>query len=170
MENIYYTYAYLREDGTPYYIGKGKDDRAFDKKRRMAPKDTSRILILKKDLTEEEAFKHEIYMIAVFGKKKYGEGILWNITNGGEGCSMPSPLKGKPRPPEQAKKLRAIGKACGKKVVIRNKQTGEVREFPSQSAGARALGISQQDLSCLMSGKGRNGRRCLSVKGWVKAV
>ena len=168
MEKIYYTYAFLREDGTPYYIGKGKGKRAF-KWRKTAPSDKSRILILKKDLTEEEAFKHEIYMIAIFGKKMFGKGILWNITDGGEGCSMPSPRKGKPLEPEHAKQVRAIGKRCGKEVVVKNKQTGEVRSFPSQSAGARALGVSQQDLSCLMSGKGRNGRRCLSVKGWVKA-
>jgi hypothetical protein len=85
----YYTYAYLREDRTPYYIGKGKGNRAYKRNRKelKSPKDKSRILILKQNLTEEEAFKHEIYMIAVFGRKDLGTGILYNRTNGGEGSS-----------------------------------------------------------------------------------
>jgi hypothetical protein len=85
----YYTYAYLREDRTPYYIGKGKGNRAYKRTRKelKSPKDKSRILILKQNLTEEEAFKHEIYMIAVFGRKDLGTGILYNRTNGGEGSS-----------------------------------------------------------------------------------
>jgi hypothetical protein len=83
----FYTYAYLREDKTPYYIGKGKGNRAFIKNRRGAkpPKNRTRILFLKKNLTEEEAFRHEKYMIAVFGRKDLGTGILINKTNGGEG-------------------------------------------------------------------------------------
>jgi hypothetical protein len=40
---------------------------------------------LKRNLTEEEAFKHEIYMIAIFGRKDNGTGILINLTNGGDG-------------------------------------------------------------------------------------
>jgi hypothetical protein len=42
---------------------------------------------LKKNLTEEEAFRHEIYMIAVLGRKDTGTGILRNFTDGGEGTS-----------------------------------------------------------------------------------
>ena len=87
--NRFYTYAYLREDKTPYYIGKGKERRIFSKKDRVVnvPKDKSRIIFLKQNLTEEEAFKNEIYMIAVFGRKDLGTGILHNRTDGGEGCS-----------------------------------------------------------------------------------
>ena len=79
----------MREDRTPYYIGKGKDKRAYKREKNdiKPPKDKSRIIYLKQNLTEEEAFKHEIYMIAVFGRKDLGTGILRNRTNGGEGHS-----------------------------------------------------------------------------------
>lgn len=85
----YYTYAYLREDGTPYYIGKGKGDRINDNTGRPTkpPKDKSRRIYLKCNLTEQEAFKHEVYMIFLFGRKDIGTGILRNKSNGGEGNS-----------------------------------------------------------------------------------
>jgi hypothetical protein len=86
--NRFYTYAYLREDRTPYYVGKGTGKRIYSKRKNISlPKDKSRIIFLKQNLTEEEAFKHEIYMIAVFGRKDLGTGILHNKTNGGDGAS-----------------------------------------------------------------------------------
>jgi hypothetical protein len=89
MTQFYYTYAYLREDKTPYYIGKGSGGRVYTKGKGevKSPKDKSRIIFLKQNLTEEEAFKHEKYMIAVFGRKDNGTGILRNLTDGGEGTS-----------------------------------------------------------------------------------
>ena len=91
MVNPYrsYTYAYLREDRTPYYIGKGCGNRLYTKGKREfnPPKDKLRIIFLKQNLTEEEAFKHEIYMITVFGRKDLETGILRNKTDGGEGSS-----------------------------------------------------------------------------------
>jgi hypothetical protein len=87
--NLYYTYAYLREDGTPYYIGKGCNKRCRVKGGRVVPPpaDPARIITLKQNLTEEEALRHEIYIIAVLGRKDLGTGILRNRTNGGDGVS-----------------------------------------------------------------------------------
>ena len=86
---VYYTYAYLRKDGTPYYIGKGKERRAWEKHQKgiSVPKNPSRILVLKSSLSEEAAFRHEVYMIAILGRKDLGTGILHNKTDGGEGAS-----------------------------------------------------------------------------------
>ena len=86
MDN-FYTYAYLREDETPYYIGKGKGKLMKEKHTVAIPKDPNQILILKKNLTEEEAFKHECYLIHILGRKDVGTGILRNMTDGGDGCS-----------------------------------------------------------------------------------
>ena len=85
----YYTYAYLREDKTPYYIGKGIGNRIYKRRKTdiKPPKDKSRIIFLKQNLTEEEAFRHEKYMISVFGRIDLGTGILRNRTDGGEGTS-----------------------------------------------------------------------------------
>ncbi len=83
----YYTYAYLRKNGTPYYIGKGRGRRAFNSHGVINVPPKERILFLKTNLSEQDAFNHEIYMIAVFGRKDQGTGILRNQTNGGDGSS-----------------------------------------------------------------------------------
>jgi len=112
----FYTYAYLREDRTPYYVGKGQGNRLYRRKKKdiHPPKDKSRIIFLKQNLNEEEAFKHEIYMIAVFGRKDLGTGILHNKTNGGNGSS------GKIVSGETRKKLRDIN--LGKKYSEETKE------------------------------------------------
>jgi len=84
----YYTYAYLRKDGTPYYIGKGSGRRAYNQLNHMVKTpEEERVLILKQNLTEEQANQHEVYMIDVLGRKDIGTGILRNLTDGGEGIS-----------------------------------------------------------------------------------
>ncbi len=86
--NNFYVYAYLREDGTPYYIGKGKGQRAFIAHGRInKPVDISRIIFLQENMNEPDAFALEIEMIALHGRKDIGTGILRNLTNGGEGPS-----------------------------------------------------------------------------------
>tara|TARA_E500000318_G_C3459861_1_gene172195 strand:- start:41 stop:559 length:519 start_codon:yes stop_codon:yes gene_type:complete len=77
---MYYTYAYLREDNTPYYIGKGKGHRINSKTHSVSLPPKERRVFLKQNLTEEEAFKHEIYMISIIPN-------LRNICEGGQGSS-----------------------------------------------------------------------------------
>ena len=86
---MYYVYSYLREDNSPYYIGKGKEGRAFTKgcKEIKPPKDKTKIKIIKENLTEQDAFDLEILYILMFGRKDLDTGILRNKTDGGDGAS-----------------------------------------------------------------------------------
>ena len=181
MKKDFYTYAYLRKDGTPYYIGKGRRGRCFDNTRRRykCPNDRKRVLILKKNLTNDEAIKHEIYMIAVLGRKDLGTGILRNRTDGGEGTigyiftdehranltksALKKPpkskltrkrqsdaMKGKPKSKEHAA---ANGAAHARPITLIHTITKEIKTFKSGKEAATVLGLNPSSVAALRKKK-----------------
>jgi len=84
----YYVYFYLREDNTPYYVGKGKGYRDNSEQHTIKPpKDKSRIVRPFDKITEEKALSMEIWFIWKYGRIDLGTGILRNKTDGGDGVS-----------------------------------------------------------------------------------
>jgi hypothetical protein len=75
----FYVYQYLNEDGTPFYIGKGSKNRINESHApwiNLPPID--RRIVIRDNLTENEAFDLELELIKKFGRKIDG-GILENI-------------------------------------------------------------------------------------------
>ena len=92
----YYVYAYLRADGTPYYIGKGSKKRAWAYHNNFipVPADNNRIVICEHNLTELGACAIERRLIEWYGKKIDNTGILRNRVDGGFGGGMPGQRNG----------------------------------------------------------------------------
>lgn len=153
----FYTYLWLREDGTPYYVGKGKDDRAFYKhSHRFNPPPAKRITIYPAE-SESEAFENEIALIWYYGRKDLGTGCLRNLTDGGENPprQVVGPMLGKKHSEETKRKMSAARE--GKKAPPRTEEqrkrmseAGRGRKMPPCSESTK-LKISQANKGRVMS-------------------
>lgn len=139
--NKFYVYAYLREDRyTPYYIGKGCGKRCYYRYGRNCkpPKDVSRIIIIKNNLLEEDAFNLEKVLINFWGRKCDG-GILLNISLGG---SAPPAGDGSNLLPYNEKR-----KITGSKIRPAKKVIIDGVEYISLKQAAEILNIKHSTLS-----------------------
>lgn len=91
---MFYVYAHRRNDtGQRFYIGKGRSNRAWAHKgrnqlwHRIVKKCGYSVEVLSTGLTEEQAFEKEKELILFHGRIDLGNGLLANMTDGGEGHS-----------------------------------------------------------------------------------
>ena len=141
----FYSYLWLREDGSAYYAGKGTGRRAYQRAGHHVrpPKDESRIVVFPM-MNEAEAFESEIALIELFGRKDLGTGCLRNRSDGGEGVSNPSQ--------KTREKHIPYGRVTGLIYGRKNVESGHLASI--SSLGGRAA-VQSGQLASICSAGGR---------------
>ena len=158
---MFYTYCYLNADNKPYYIGKGSGKRAWVRHSCEVPAD-DKIIILKQGLTEEEAYKHEVYMIAVLGNL-----LVNKARGGGRNCGWFHSQKTKDTIGRKNKGKKPTPLAIANSVKARRKSVsllspeGNEVIFESVKQASDFIGVSAGAVSNVL------GLRRKQIAGWT---
>lgn len=99
IKDYYYVYIYYGATGKPYYVGKGQGSRAWNKHHTKSgkcynPPESENIIIVKDNMSEEDAFALEEKLILEYGRRDIeDDGILLNRCGGGQGQTDPRTFK-----------------------------------------------------------------------------
>lgn len=158
--NDFYVYLHLRaDDGVPFYVGKGRNNRAWFKHGRnshwnhIVEKHGLIVEILKDSMSESDALEFEKATILTLGR-----GFLCNYTDGGDGMS------GHVKSVETLAKLRAslLGRRHSKKTkaLIGAKSKGRyVSEETRRKLSEANLGIKPSDETLAKRSAALTGRK-----------
>jgi hypothetical protein len=174
-QHIYYVYAYLREDNTPYYIGKGKGKRAWSYNHNLnIPVDKSRIVFLETNLSDIGALALERRMIRWYGRKDQGTGILQNRTDGGEGAAgrkMSAESKSKISEKNKGKILGSHSEETNEKRRIAMLGKNKGRQLgPSWNKGIPMRDETKERLSISRTGKTHSEETRIRISAGIKAA
>lgn len=154
----HYVYVHIdSEDQTPFYIGVGAGDRAFDKKRNRFWQEfvneyspEYQVEFIAKDVSESVAHFLENYFIAKLGKAFDGSGCLLNWTDGGyaEGAYIQIPSDTGQR---FAQYLTEYGKYLNS-INVKDVNTDKVLDFINGTTDKKAIEIRRQLLDAVVRG------------------
>jgi len=159
--NNFYLYVHRRaDDNLPFYVGKGKEERAWWEHGRSAfwrnvrNKHGLKVEIIFEGLTEEEAFQCEKDAILEF---RYFGYPLVNLTDGGDGPSGWKPS------PETRKKMSEAQKTSPKVLAAREKEAQKRRGVPLGPRPAISRALTGKRKSPEHIEACRRGRRCKTI-------